>query len=72
VSAAFRPPTGDSRVQNLIGFFKESYEELKRVTWLTKKEMVASTWLVLLVVIVMSIYVGVIDLIIARTFGLLV
>jgi preprotein translocase subunit SecE len=56
----------------LIQFIKEAYEELKRVTWLTRPQMIASTWLVILLVIVMSIYVGMVDFIIARIFGFIV
>lgn len=56
----------------LIGFFKEAYEELKKVTWLTRAQMIASTWLVILIIIIFAIYVGVVDYIIARLFGLLV
>ncbi len=56
----------------LIQFIKEAYEELKKVTWLTRPQMIASTWLVILLVIVMSVYVGFVDFVIARVFGLLV
>lgn len=56
----------------LIQFIKEAYEELKKVTWLTRQQMIASTWLVILLVIVMSVYVGFVDFLIARVFGLLV
>ncbi len=57
---------------SLIEFFKEAYEELKKVTWLSRKQMIASTWLVILLVIVFALYVGVVDFIIAKTFGLLI
>jgi preprotein translocase subunit SecE len=56
----------------MIKFFQEAYEELKKVTWLTRPQLIASTWLVILLVIIFAIYVGILDFIIARTFGLLV
>jgi preprotein translocase subunit SecE len=62
----------ESPVSSLIKFFQEAYEELKKVTWLNKPQLIASTWLVILLVIIFSIYVGILDYIIARTFGLLV
>lgn len=56
----------------VVRFFKEAYEELKRVSWLSRQQMIASTWLVILLVIIFAIYVGVVDLVIARVLGLLV
>ena len=56
----------------LFRFFKEAWEELKKVTWLTRKQMIASTWLVVVLVILASIYISIVDFIISRTFGLLV
>jgi len=59
-------------MSQLFQFFREAYEELKKVTWLSRTQMIASTWLVILMVIAMSIYVGAVDLLISRTFGLLI
>ena len=55
-------------MSSLIRFCKDSWEELKRVTWLTRPQMIASTWLVIFLVIVFSIYVGFMDYIIAFLF----
>ncbi len=55
-------------MNDLIQFVKEAYEELKRVSWLTRPQMIASTWLVIFLVIVFSIYVGFMDYIIAFLF----
>ncbi|HRY30205.1 MAG TPA: preprotein translocase subunit SecE [Elusimicrobiota bacterium] len=57
---------------DILRFFREAYDELKRVSWLSRTQMLASTWLVILLVIIFSIYVGVVDYIIARMFGLLI
>jgi len=51
-----------------IRFFKDSWQELKQVNWLTRKQMIASTWLVILLVIVFSIYVGTVDFVISILF----
>ena len=59
-------------MSSLIQFFKEAYEELKKVTWLTRPQMLASTWLVIVLVIIFAIYVGVVDFVIGRLFGLLI
>jgi preprotein translocase SecE subunit len=54
---------------SLLKFFKDSWQELKQVTWLTRPQMIASTWLVIFLVIIFSIYVGVMDAFIAFLFG---
>jgi preprotein translocase subunit SecE len=45
-----------------IRFFKESYYELTKVTWLGKKEVIGATIMVIIFVVVMSIFVSVVDL----------
>ncbi|HMU74681.1 MAG TPA: preprotein translocase subunit SecE [Elusimicrobiota bacterium] len=57
---------------DLIKFLKESWNELKLVSWLTRNQMIASTWLVVLFVVVFAIYVGLLDLIVAKAFSLFV
>jgi len=48
-------------IKNLIDFFKDAYNELKHVSWLTRNEMIASTVVVVIVVGVMSVYIVVVD-----------
>jgi len=45
-----------------ISFLREVYEELTKVTWLARKDVVRSTVAVSFVVILVAIYVSVIDL----------
>ncbi len=54
----------------LISFVKESYIELKKVTWLSKKEVVASTVVVVILIVIMSFYIGLIDFILAKIVSL--
>ncbi len=61
-----------SPIHRLFKFVKEAYEELKKVTWLSRTQMIASTWLVILLVIIFAIYVGVVDFVIGKTLGLLI
>jgi preprotein translocase subunit SecE len=49
--------------------FVDSWQELKQVNWLTRKQVIASTWLVILLVIVFSIYIGLVDYIISILFS---
>jgi preprotein translocase subunit SecE len=47
-------------------FLKEFRIEMKKVSWPSRKEIIASTWVVLIVVIVMSFYLGLADLVFSK------
>lgn len=47
-------------------FFREVKVELKKITWPMKKETVASTSVVLIIVIIISFFLGVVDLGLSR------
>ena len=46
-------------------FFDEALTELKRVYWPSRKETIAFTWVVLVVVAFVSLYLGVVDYVIS-------
>jgi preprotein translocase subunit SecE len=54
------------RVQNGIlhakEFFEESWQELKKVHWPSRKETYAATLVVIIVVVLVSVYLAVVDL----------
>ncbi|MGD9642382.1 MAG: preprotein translocase subunit SecE [Elusimicrobiales bacterium] len=45
----------------ITGFIKEVYEELTKVTWLGRKDVIRSTVAVSFVVVLISIYISVVD-----------
>ena len=45
----------------LTNYFKKSYEELEKVTWLTKKQMIQSSLLVISIAIVVTGLITVLD-----------
>ncbi|HET57569.1 MAG TPA: preprotein translocase subunit SecE [Deltaproteobacteria bacterium] len=49
-----------------LRFLKEARTELKKVTWPTPKQALASTSVVIVVVLVVSLYLGIVDLILTR------
>jgi preprotein translocase subunit SecE len=53
-------------VRRLIEFFQESWQELKKVHWPSRKETYAATLVVILVVALISLYLAVIDLGLAK------
>ena len=59
-------------MNNIINFVKEAWAELKQVAWLTTPQMIASTWVVLILVVIMAIYIGGVDFILSRLIGILV
>jgi preprotein translocase subunit SecE len=52
---------------NKIGkFLNEVKTEMKKVSWSTKKELIDSTWIVIVTVFLLAVFIGVIDFIISR------
>ena len=54
-----------------IQFFKDAYFELTKVTWLSKKEFVATTIVVIVFVIIMALFVGLVDMILSGSLGII-
>ena len=59
-------------MNSMIAFVKESWAELKQVSWLTVPQMVASTWLVIILSAVMALFVFVVDFLLKHIVGILV
>jgi len=49
------------KIQGFFDFLKQVYEELTKVTWLGKKDVIRSTVAVSFVVILVSIYISLVD-----------
>lgn len=47
-------------------FISEANQELKRVTWPAKKHIAASTWVVIILVLVISVLLGLVDAVLTR------
>ncbi|PKN00981.1 MAG: preprotein translocase subunit SecE [Elusimicrobia bacterium HGW-Elusimicrobia-1] len=62
----------NSFVHSLKSFFIEAYEELKKVSWLSKKEVIASTIGIIIIVVVASLYIGVVDFLLSKTLGVFI
>ncbi|MBI4801991.1 MAG: preprotein translocase subunit SecE [Elusimicrobia bacterium] len=48
-------------MDKITGFLKEVYQELTKVAWLARKDVVRSTVAVSMVVIIVAIYVSLVD-----------
>jgi len=58
-------------VQNLKLFFESVKTELIKVTWPTRKETVATTGVVILIVFLISLYLGACDIVLAKLLRLI-
>ncbi|MDR2893489.1 MAG: preprotein translocase subunit SecE [Deltaproteobacteria bacterium] len=61
-----KAPSEPGKLENARVFFEESRVELKKVTWPTKKEIRVTTFAVLIMVTVMSIFLGTLDLFLVK------
>ena len=56
-------PSGlSAKAQELKVFFEEAQVELKKVTWPSRKEAVTTCVAVMILVVVMSLFLGIVDL----------
>jgi len=56
--------------EKIVRFLKEAKGELKKVTWPTPRQTLASTSVVIIVVIIVSIYLGIVDFGVAKAIRL--
>ena len=61
----------DNFYQTAIQFLKDAMAELKKVTWLSRKEVVASTIVISILIALVAVYVGFTDFILSRLLGML-
>ena len=55
----------------IVSFFKEAYAELQKVTWLSRKEVIGSTAVIIVLIFILSIFVSLIDFIFLKVIGIL-
>lgn len=53
-------------IQKSVQFVKEAIEELKKVSWLGRKEVVASTIVIAILIIIVAIFIGAVDFILSK------
>ncbi|MGD0168290.1 MAG: preprotein translocase subunit SecE [Smithella sp.] len=58
-------------IQKITQFIKEAKIELKKVTWPTSKQTMASTAVVIILVFVLSIILGIFDFVLAKAVKLI-
>jgi len=58
-------------VQKITQFVKEARVELKKVTWPTPKQTMASTAVVIILVFILSVILGIFDFVLAKAVKLI-
>ncbi|MBN1621362.1 MAG: preprotein translocase subunit SecE [Endomicrobiales bacterium] len=58
-------------IKSALQFLREAYSELKKVTWLSRKEAIASTLVVIILVVIVAMFVGFADFVLARILAIL-
>jgi preprotein translocase subunit SecE len=51
-------------------FFREVKVEVKKVVFPSKDELIGSTWVVIITVVIISLFLGVVDLVLAKLVGM--
>lgn len=58
-------------MKKILSYFKESFEELKKVVWPTKKQTIEITIVVIVVSLVIGVYLGAADYLLNEVFNFL-
>ena len=57
-------------IKKITDFFREVKIEIKKVVFPSKDELIGSTWVVIIVVLIISIFLGIVDLGLSKIVGL--
>jgi len=57
-------------INKAIQFLKNSYNELRKVSWLSKREVVGSTVVIMIFILIIALFVGFADFLLSRVIGL--
>jgi len=60
-----------SVIQKPINFLKEVRQELSKVTWSTRHELIDSTIVVIAITVIMGLFIGLIDIFLSKILSLL-
>lgn len=55
-----------------VRFLAETYDELKKVTWPTKDEIVRLTAVVIFISVIVGLYIGGLDYVLTKLLGLII
>jgi preprotein translocase subunit SecE len=59
-------------LEQIAAFFKESYAELQKVTWISRKEVIGSTFVIIILIGIVSLFVTLIDFVFMKLVSLVI
>ncbi|MFC1703485.1 preprotein translocase subunit SecE [Candidatus Omnitrophota bacterium] len=59
-------------IKKVRKFFGEVGVELRKVSWPTKQELVASTWVVISITFILTVYIGTVDYALSKLLQLMI
>ena len=59
-------------LKKVTGFLSEAKAELKKVSWPSRSELMNSTLVVIVSVIILAVYIGAVDVILSKLVGLVI
>ncbi len=59
-------------MEQIILFFKESVAELQKVTWISRKDLIGSTIVIIILVAILSVFVMLVDIIFMKLVRLII
>jgi preprotein translocase subunit SecE len=59
-------------IERIKQFFREVKIETKKVVYPTREELIGSTWVVIVTVLVISLFLGVVDLSLTKMVGMVI
>ena len=65
-AAAVPTEPGESKIRALGQYFEDAKSELGKVSWPTRKEVKATSIAVLILVVIMSFFLGIVDVLLAK------
>lgn len=54
------------KIEKAKQFVTEARQELKKVTWPTRQQAITSTWVVIAVTVILSVFLGLVDLVLSK------
>jgi len=57
---------GGAAMKKIVQFFKDSYAELRKVVWPSREDVVASTKVVVVSVVIVAAFLGFVDFLLVR------
>ncbi len=57
-------------LNNARHFLRDAYNELRKVSWLSRKEVLSSTFVILIFILMIAVFIGFIDFILSRIVGI--